>query len=815
MWWKSQNPQTSSGEKALRHVAVGDLPPSGSLKFLKQQHSLYLLVLSTFWLLLLEIPIMSALVIVFVITTIVRFGRLILQASGIGAVGLGIGFVVGVGILTFAGQALLVLGVRPVLAHWLVLGVFFLICSGSRLVSWWADKSPAEVEHLEILSVLAIALFVFATRHPWLFPFSIPVLILERLIQLKIPVRKVLLTFSALIAAGAGISLAVRPEEWWTFYLNGDANHMESISWSTAHWSIFEQPGNLGGSIASYHWLGHNFYGVLSHLAFLEPWKAMMNLGVPILNIFFVGLILEPIRKNRVQPTSPQLLIVAITAIGVGIFRVDSFVFGILSALTFLAVLLRNLEVESPKAIRFALFVLLASTLTFSKATTSLAIGALILGFALFRVYRRETVPWLPIFAYFLANVLIYFAIFKDSLYSENVGRRMQFSQGILMEIVENTILFPVATVVISLFLISCLTNKPHSSQLDSYNEMTLVIFLILLGSVALGFTGFAYHQRIGTASLLLLGALLAWRLLTKLEVLSGDLKVSPTTLTLYFLIFIVITLASTVFPIIVNRVATFAELNTTTPANELLLRLIRTRGLWILIIAIGVVFASNIKIPLRASKPYILITLSFAVIVGSQFDNTRRVLSWGSGVYRNWPANDSPFPTQDLSDVGTFIRTHTPAGAVLASNNFCCFGNEWWNNITNQIKDSGQSSLPMYEISSDWVAHLPPAQQAAVVSISWGGDNYQTLAVTRRRFLMQGLPFQFGAYDRPSPEQLDRMTLSLDFANQPTASTAQSLKAYGVSGYLVNLKLTKVRDWSMFGTVKFAAGDFAYIELK
>jgi hypothetical protein len=58
-------------------------------------------------------------------------------------------------------------------------------------------------------------------------------------------------------------------------------------------------------------------------------------------------------------------------------------------------------------------------------------------------------------------------------------------------------------------------------------------------------------------------------------------------------------------------------------------------------------------------------------------------------------------------------------------------------------------------------------------------------------------------------------MTLSLDFANQPTASTAQSLKAYGVSGYLVNLKLTKVRDWSMFGTVKFAAGDFAYIELK
>lgn len=53
---------------------------------------------------------MSALVIVFVITTIVRFGRLILQASGIGAVGLGIGFVVGVGILTFAGQALLVLG---------------------------------------------------------------------------------------------------------------------------------------------------------------------------------------------------------------------------------------------------------------------------------------------------------------------------------------------------------------------------------------------------------------------------------------------------------------------------------------------------------------------------------------------------------------------------------------------------------------------------------------------------------------------------------------------------------------------------------
>ena len=95
-----------------------------------------------------------------------------------------------------------------------------------------------------------------------------------------------------------------------------------------------------------------------------------------------------------------------------------------------------------------------------------------------------------------------------------------------------------------------------------------------------------------------------------------------------------------------------------------------------------------------------------------------------------------------------------------------------------------------------------------------WGGGNYLASAETRRRFLIQGLRFQTG-YELPTSEQLNRMTLSLDFANTPSASSLRKLNAYGVSGYVVNLSLTEHRDWSKFAIERFRSGDFVYLELR
>jgi hypothetical protein len=127
-------------------------------------------------------------------------------------------------------------------------------------------------------------------------------------------------------------------------------------------------------------------------------------------------------------------------------------------------------------------------------------------------------------------------------------------------------------------------------------------------------------------------------------------------------------------------------------------------------------------------------------------------------------------FGTSDLIAVGKFIRDNTNQEMVLASNNF----------------------------------YLEQEQ---------GGFNYLLPAETQRRFLMQGLAFQTGLAT-PSTEQIQRMNLSIEFADQPTALVLQRLKDYGVKGFVVNLALTDHSDWSKFATQSFRSGDFVFLVL-
>jgi len=80
----------------------------------------------------------------------------------------------------------------------------------------------------------------------------------------------------------------------------------------------------------------------------------------------------------------------------------------------------------------------------------------------------------------------------------------------------------------------------------------------------------------------------------------------------------------------------------------------------------------------------------------------------------------------------------------------------------------------------------------------------------------MQGLghqPIPLGG--TISAEQVNRMTLSLDFANQPSRDNANRLKEAGVTGFVMNLALTPLRDWSQFADERFRLGNYAYLELR
>lgn len=148
---------------------------------------------------------------------------------------------------------------------------------------------------------------------------------------------------------------------------------------------------------------------------------------------------------------------------------------------------------------------------------------------------------------------------------------------------------------------------------------------------------------------------------------------------------------------------------------------------------------------------------------------------------------NRSARRSAELIALGEFVRANTKETAVFATNNFCCFGERWL------IEPN----------SGNW-------QSAA------GGANYQLGAETRRRFLIQGLLFLVGARQdmRLNPDEFERLTTSLSFANSPTLSDIETLREYGVEYYIVNLRLTARRDWTGYGTELFRGQEFAILRL-
>ena len=158
-------------------------------------------------------------------------------------------------------------------------------------------------------------------------------------------------------------------------------------------------------------------------------------------------------------------------------------------------------------------------------------------------------------------------------------------------------------------------------------------------------------------------------------------------------------------------------------------------------------------------------------VVFGFQIDDFSATKARGIEWYAVQENTESNFGTNDLIEVGQFIRNRTDQDLILASNNF-----------NKKIKQ--------------------------------GGANYLLPVETRRRFLLQGLRFQTGLAE-PSIEQTKRMELSIDFAENPSSLSLKRLKEYGVEGYVVNLALTDRRDWSEFATELFRSGNFVFMMLK
>lgn len=732
---------------------------------------------------LLGVPLLSASILIGGLALITRFGWILCSRARILNSRVTVGFIVGIGFFVFFGQILLIAGIPPQIAHLAALTFMsflpVLISSTNTL-----DLSPPESRlPIELRWALFLAMAVVAVRQPWLYPFVTSLLIFHSTSRAKVQERRFRLLVGGLLVVGWWLSQTLRPAHWWYFYQGNDSQFFESIGWSISHWGIFEHPGFVGGSIAPYHWFGYAFLGALSHLASLDPWVALMQIGVPIVAFFVVCLLTTDLGNARNSTGPSQSIVVLVTTILICGPRFDSYMFSILIA--FGLIVLFNMSESANRSTLLAVPVFLCSlTLVFSKVSTSVVVLLFLVALATTRTLRREHTSWLiPLV---LAGVLgITYLLLFGSVADSGTFRVSPYLEATLGELrnLLDTPSFFTHLLIWSLLVINSMNNK---RKLDS--KILVLSFLAPIGLV------FQLVQASGTSAYFGLPSLC---FLTLFAAQSWIERVPNTPVHRDYQTRFGVALLLLVGVLIgLNYQSWLAKLETLFEPARVLgdLSWSILKGSGYVIVLLGLLWVSRLFGYERWRKNGLAVVILFLCIsIGIGVNSYEQMVIGGANKYTNWDGNSAPFPTEDLVELGRFIRTSSEPNIVLASNNFCCAGQEWW--------DQAISDLDTYT-------------QSVHGEIKWGGANYLLPAETRRRFLVSGLRFQTGIASA-TPEQVHRMNLSLDFANSPTYSVARSLRAYGVRGYVVNLKLTKNRNWTNFANEKFRSGDFVYLELK
>ena len=744
-------------------------------------------VLVVIGLFVLGLGVWSAATAVLVFAGLITSGHNILSRGGLPGTPAGASLVFAAGLLVLISQALLKLGLQPVSAHWT--SFFCLIFLG--LPRYTNNSFTKVVETLsplsrDVASSLLLAVFVFSLRHPWCFPFAVALL---ACIRMNRPsenrlVRKLLTLI--LMALSALVAIQLQPDYWWFFYNHrSDMGFFEAISWTTSHWGYNNEPGLFGYTDFKYHWFSYLFMGGLSHLLQLEPFVGLTRLG-PLLQTFIFTSALQWLLRLpsnfRQAPLGFGLALLFL--VSWPLTRYDSFTFGLAAVLS-LSVLIIKQQIEGiGGVIPFIVIGFMTAIAALSKAPSAVAFGGIIATFWLFSRNSKEERPYLGVIGC-LAGGMISHLLFLSGATRERVLFTI-LAKSPAQTLYEALVRTPAPSLLVPLAVLLIANRQSCGWQLQ-FRTRWLYASVAVAVATSLLFGLLAYADQFSVAANLFLLITFLWNLN---EDFRERTQVSEPRLIALLLISSATVLVGLIYPIFINRLG---------KKHNLSLAIDRW---W----EIAVLFAPFLLIALTAMTaaalsraklipmigPFVVFTC-LGFVSGINLDNARRHLEYGHQIYLNSESNDPVFAPVDLRSVGRFIRENTQQELVLATNDFCCFGMEWWSRIVDEHRKHPESDF----------------------ATRWGGDNYLVTAESRRRVLIQGLAFRGISEDGPSDDQIQRMSLSLAFANAPTQKIADGLRDYGVNGFVVNTSLTARRDWSEYAVERYRNGNYIYLELR
>jgi hypothetical protein len=618
-----------------------------------------------------------------------------------------------------------------------------------------------------IFEILVLAMLLFSTFRLWLMPVSLS-LVTVRFAQRRPTCFRVLFSSLAVIV-GIVVSMHMQTGFWW--YTNSnDSAYFESISWSINQWGLFENPGYVGGSIAQYHWLAYAWTGHISQVAHLESWQSL-NIVSPIFCVVAaVGVVGSVVRENwKLLPNMRVLVIYCgVSSIGI-VVSVTSLNYSLIG-LMILALIVRQLSTIS-FAKKLIVLIYLLSVVLLSKITSGLVGIALILSFAPFFPRFRARISKLGILIGPMVLLILTFVL--NYLHSSNYASSTNIDNlRNAIEQLKSPYFIPVFAALLYLML-----HATHTQQKAKRIETLTTLLIFVFSLIYFLFRASPEGEYIiyAAATLVLLDFYL-------LNFSTYGLHVGHITVPLIGLGLVAIGFWFYRHPVLGNVLFTNSFLNSIVRA---------TNQFGIGVFALVAVLIALVIVPHNSGKLIAYGVLVCALLnVGIQFNSGWVIVHQSSNTYEASGGNSAPHANPNLRLLSAFVKSNTDSDIVLASNNFCCPGSAWF--------DKDLLELRAGNLNFD--------------ESSLGGANFLLPAYTQRKFLVQGPRF---VYQNFSNDLEDRMKLSLGFANNPTMDTVLKLKTYGVKGFVVNLSLTQIRDWSQFANTLYANDEFVFMTLK
>ena len=146
-------------------------------------------------------------------------------------------------------------------------------------------------------------------------------------------------------------------------------------------------------------------------------------------------------------------------------------------------------------------------------------------------------------------------------------------------------------------------------------------------------------------------------------------------------------------------------------------------------------------------------------------------------------------------SRFGIWIHKHLPENVILASNYFCenaCRGADWFENDFKLL---------------DTTFNFPPSPNG------YGSFDMILPLYAERRFLIQGSRFLLvNGMDRNEIRQ--RMSATLQFANNPNNETLSIIEKYGVTYFVIDRQVTDQKTWGPNAIEIYRNNTFIVLEL-